>query len=273
MLMTFWAPVHGQCGNSTLAAATACQLAVSHKMKMLLTHTNYSHRALEYLFFQRRELSGGHMLDTNDNGLDAIARLANNKRLIPDGIGNYTQAIIPNMRLDFLVGTRQQDEGIFESKAEDVQNALDIATEKYDLVMVDLNNGFDSTMSRTLIQRSDLAIVVLNQNQHVLDYFLEHPLADEVLGKSHVVFVVNRVSEEVRLTPQNMRRRLGGAKIVEVPDYIKVQDIANRSEMLDFILRNQQVGKNQPEDGFVQGLKVLSERIVDAMKQIQTEKG
>lgn len=261
MLITFWSPVHGQCGTSTISALVACQMSLSNKVKILLSHTNFSHRFLEQCMLHKRELSTSHRSELTDNGIDGLIRLSSNRRLSPELIPNYTQVIIPNNRLDLLVGTRQQDNQIFESKIEDVKRLLELANDKYDMVFMDLNNGYDNKMTYELLKQSDYVITILNQNEHMIDQFITHPWFEELIKVKEGLVCLNHYSDEVRLSTQGIKRRLLGKRVSQLDHFPKLQDICNRSEILDFVFRNQQVARNQPESVCIRQLMEISNHI------------
>ena len=62
------------------------------------------------------------------------------------------------------------DQDLFTKEMSTYQeNILALANQAYELVMVDVNSGVNSEITKTILQSADIVIINLNQSNYILD--------------------------------------------------------------------------------------------------------
>jgi cellulose biosynthesis protein BcsQ len=238
MLISFWSPNHGQTGTTSTTIAMATIIALVHNFKILVAHSLYERSTLERCYIKNRTHIQEDLLEINDNGLDALKRLARNGRLTPDMISNYTTSLLTNRRLDLLQGV---DEHQLLKASEDttlLRQIFNSAKQAYDLVFIDVHSGLSKALTHHIIEDSDLVIVCLNQNMNLLEDYTKEPAYKVLLQNKIVIHSVGLYNGESKYTMKNIKKRYGFDHVMNFPYNIGFQDACNNSQILDFFMRH-----------------------------------
>lgn len=255
MKIAFFSTWHGR-GTTTNAIVTAVNLALNYEVKVLLTHSQYTRSNLEDAFLGERQKN--NMLDFNDTGIDSIERLVKSRLLKAEDFPDYTMSFIED-RLDLLVGSQKSNVNLFSKDINDtVLDILNKSDEHYDFTIIDVNSGFTNTVTKKIIDNSDLVVCCLDQNEKIIKDFFEKDI--KKLNEEKLLVVLGRYDENVKCSARYVENNFNwkDGTIYKVCYSPKLMDNVNNHSILKFFY-----GCDRKENEFFKNLNVLSERIVD----------
>ena len=167
-IVSFWSPENSsQLSTTAAAVAVSAMIPTKCHYKSIVTQTHYSDMPLESSFFNMDKLGNKGSLDIADVGVDALDRLLRSNKLTPENISNYAKPIAKG-RLELLYGTFKNDLDSYSRILETFPLILDYASQFYDIVLVDVNKGYDSPEVNQILQKSDLIVLSMSQNFQIL---------------------------------------------------------------------------------------------------------
>lgn len=192
-IISFWSTEDSAqlCTTATTTAVTAMLPTKCH-YKSIVTQTHYSDMSLESAFFNMDKLGNKGSLDISDVGVDALDRLLRSNKLTPENISNYAKPIAKG-RLELLYGTFKNDVDSYSRILETFPLILDYASQFYDIVLVDLNKGFESSEVNQILQKSDLIVLSMNQNMQMLKKIFKSMDTLKILQEKTVIPVLRKI--------------------------------------------------------------------------------
>lgn len=259
-IVSFWGTVHGQASTTSNVISTASILALEYNLKTMITQTQWSHSTLESSFIKANPKEG--LLTFSDTGIDAIERLARSNRLTAEKVSDYTVSVL-KQRLDLLVGSSKPSISMFE----DIGNVLDIifaaAKEYYDLCLIDVHSGTQNEVTKKVLNESDLIVVNLNQNIHVLERFFNKKDYLDVLDNKPYIIVLSQYDHKSQYTVKNIKRKFKCKQpIFTVPYNTNYRDASNNQAVIEYFLRARNFNKKNPNYFFIEELRNLAEGII-----------
>ncbi|WP_059040712.1 hypothetical protein [Paenibacillus rubinfantis] len=257
--IAFWGPLHGQVGTTSNTIAAAATLGTVTTLKTLISHTHWAHSTLERAFLKNVSLFDSNFINFTDVGLDALARFAKSRKLEPDMVKDYTHPIIKD-RLDLLYGTTKSDETVGEL-IHVINDILTNASRYYDLTLVDVNSGAFNSLTRAVVQNSDLVVICLNQNNSILERYFGGEW-DDFLGDKPRLLVLGQYDRDVHNTYSNISRKFKyKAPIYTVPRCAAFLNAYNESAIMEFFMRNRHVTKRDENYFFFEEVRRLAQGI------------
>ncbi|MBN2981829.1 hypothetical protein [Cohnella algarum] len=256
--VVFWSPVPGQTGNTTNMIAVAALLGLEYSARtLLLSHVQSRRAVIEQAFIKRRTESAY----TADSGVDALARLVQNRKLSPDMIRDYTLPLLKD-RLDLLPGSNKPDKTFIPAMKEVLQPLLDTAKRYYDLTLIDGGSGTGSGWTQALLENADLAVVSLNQNRFVLERFFQQQ--DGLLKETKQILVLGQYDRHSGQTAKNTARKYkASVPLYPVPHHAGFMDASQECRAIDFMFRNRSVPGDHENYFFMRCVRVLTQAIIE----------
>lgn len=192
-IISFWSTEDSAqlCTTATAIAITAMLPTKCH-YKSIVTQTHYNDMSLESAFFNMDKLGNKGSLDISDVGVDALDRLLRSNKLTPENISNYAKPIAKG-RLELLYGTFKNDVDSYSRILETFPLILDYASQFYDIVLVDLNKGFESGEINQILQKSDLIVLSMSQNIQMLKKIFKSMDTLKILQEKTVIPVLRKI--------------------------------------------------------------------------------
>ncbi|AGA60028.1 CobQ/CobB/MinD/ParA nucleotide binding domain-containing protein (plasmid) [Thermobacillus composti KWC4] len=261
-LVAFWGPIHGQVGTTGSTLAVSASIGTEYTTKTLVSHTHWAHSTLERGFLKQKMENENNLINFTDIGLDALARFARSRKLEPEKVKDYTYPILKD-RLDLLIGTAKNEEA--EIVLADVVHDIFLNANKfYDVTLIDVNSGVKNQLTRTVIQCADLVVICLNQNMTILERYFEHKEFDELLQDKPRIVVLGQYDRKSRSTYANISRRFKYKdSIYTVPRCTDFMDAHNYSSVIEFFIRNRNIGKRDDNFFFFDEVRRLTRGILD----------
>lgn len=266
-VVSFWgADESTQVCSTAVATGVALTLPVRPKSKyrVLITQTHFSDMSLETSFFSSEKKT---RLDTSDTGVDALDRLLRSNKLTPENISNYATPLL-NGRLEVLYGTFKNDKDSYARILETFPIIIDYAKQFYDVVLVDLNKGYESAEVNPILQKSDLIVFCMNQNMHVLKNSFKQMDTLKILQEKPVIPVLGRYDRFSKYNERNIARKFNyKKKIYTMPYNTQFFDACNDGVAPRFFIENANADIAVDRNGFfISEINSLSDAIIDVIK-------
>lgn len=272
MQVSFWSNSH-QLGTTQNMAAVAVLTALEYRLRILMAHTHFDRSSLESAFIEKRYLRS-ELTDLSDTGLDALSRFIRFNRVDRDVIAGFSTTILKN-KLDLLFGTRNTNREIYVSNLKNVIGTiLQSASAYYDLVLVDTAPG-NNEISVKILEQSDLIVVNLSQNIHILDDFLE----GSTQYRDKMMIVLGKYDPNSRFNIKAIRKIAANAQVLAIPYDIGFADACAESRVVDFFMKNLAVDRDDLHYPFIQGARETADAILTrlgieiAHKKVQAGNG
>jgi len=259
IIVSFWSPFHGQCGQTFNAVSLATYLATNYNLKILIMHSQQEKNNLESAFFERKSSLDELLFD--ESGIDAIDRLAVTRQLNTESFKDYTKNLLKD-RLDVLVGTNKKSETSYKNMATTMPYILACAKKVYDIVIVDINSGDQFEITKKVTEVSDITVINLNQNIELLKSHFSKNNYD--LNIKNKIYLLGNYEKKSLYNKKLIARMFNLEKMFAIYRNPLLMDFYNKNDVIRYFMTN------FPEDTddyeFLMELKRLSEEIIRRMK-------
>lgn len=234
MQIAFWSTVHGQVGTTSTAISHGIQMALASPYTVLIAHLHEKKSTLERCFLTPNEHKAGEWQEIGDGGLEGLLRLAKNDRLQKDSIANYATPLLKNGKLDVLTGL------LPANKAEHkwIEQVLEVASDNYDIMILDVPSGLEMDFQRRMIEKSDLVVMCLNQNIHVLEGYMKEVFLGQGLKCAKVLVHLGFYEALLKANSRSIQKKLQLDTILKTPYEVSFQEACNQSRVLEYFLRH-----------------------------------
>lgn len=271
MEVAFWSPYHGQTATTTTALAIGSMVAITNNYKVLLGHSHFERSTLERCLIHQRKGLEGDPLSFNDNGMDALRRLAKNGRLIPEMVSDYTTPLLAGNRLDLLQGIA----GYYSDQEMEEINLLGkiftSAKAAYDLVLIDVHSGMNQSLTQKLLEDADMVVVCLNQNLWLLHDFFHDKATQELLKGKRIVYHLSGYNSNSRYTVKNIKKLFNLEAVMVTPYNVELMDACNTGNALDFFMRHIGSSKKDRYYPFIASMTESVETFLSVMSTVTSE--
>lgn len=267
-IISFWGTEDSaQLATTATIAAVAAMLPTKYTYKTLLTQTHYSDMSLESAFFDMDKLGNKGRLDIADTGVDALDRLLRSNKLTPENISNYAKSIAKG-RLELLYGSFKNDMDSYSRILETFPLIIDYASQFYDIVLVDLNKGYDSAEVNQILQKSDLIVLSMSQNREMLKRIFKSMDTLKILQEKTIIPVLGRYDRFSVYSTKNISRSFNyKKKIYTLPYNTQFFDACNEGKIMDFIVKNVNADIATDRNGyFLSEVSTLVDAIIESIK-------
>ncbi len=280
-IITFWNDNTGKIGQTHSALAIATHMAVEHNYKVLLVSTRYNDQVTMQAFGFTEMLKTVNRLTNNKNtmdlesGIEGLSKLALSNRLTADIIPNYTRMIYKK-RLEALAGPRdREDEQIdYEKIYGSVKQILNIARQHYDIVFVDLNNGFGEEATKEILRISNIIILNMEQKMSEFDNFMKiKEKENEIFTPRNTLGLINRYDRDCKYNVKSVTKYLGEKKEILTVPYNHIYAEAVQEGTTAELFLNPRIRKLEDTQDrtafFISELKRAEEAIIYKMQELQ----
>lgn len=266
-IVSFWSTQDSAqvCSTATVAAvAMMIATKMKNKYKTLLTQTHYTDMSLESSFFNPDKRN---KLDTSDTGIDALDRLLRSNKLVPENIPNYATPILKGS-LELLYGTFKNDTDSYSRILETMPIIIDYANQFYDIVLVDLNKGYETSEVNAILQKSDLIVLNMSQSKHMLKQIFKDMETLKILQEKPVIPVLGRYDRYSAYSEKNIARSFNYKKrIYTIPYNTQFFDSCNQGNAARFFIENANADMGTDRNGFfISEVANLTDAIIEAIK-------
>ena len=273
-IVSFWGTEKSaQLATTATAVAVAASIGTKFPYRTLVTQTHFADMSLESGFFDMDKLSRKGSLDVSDTGIDALDRLLRSNKLTPENIANYAKLKLRD-RLDILFGTFKNDPDSYARILETFPLIVDYASQFYDIVLVDLNKGSDSSEVNPILQKSDLIVLSMSQNREMLKKVFKSMDTLKILQEKPIIPVIGRYDRFSVYGNKNISRTFNFKKpIYTIPYNTHFFDASNEGRVVDFFAENIRANTETDRNGFfLSEVSRLTDAIIESIKPKLTER-
>ena len=225
-IITFWNNNTGKIGQTYSALAIATHMAIEHNYKILLMSTKYNDQVTMQAFGFSQSVQALNKLTKNKNsmelesGIEGMTKLALSSRLTPEVVPNYTRMVFKD-RLEILAAQKSKEGGNVDyiRTYSATKNILSVASKYYDIIFVDLNNGFSEAPTREILEMSNIIIINVEQKMSEFDALTELKEKEKLFTPKNSFTLINRYDRESKYTSKNITRYLNEKKEVFTVPY------------------------------------------------------
>ncbi len=225
-IITFWNNNTGKIGQTYSALAIATHMAIEHNYKILLMSTKYNDQVTMQAFGFSQSVQALNKLTKNKNsmelesGIEGMTKLALSSRLTPEVVPNYTRMVFKD-RLEILAAQKSKEGGNVDyiRTYSATKNILSVARKYYDIIFVDLNNGFSEAPTREILEMSNIIIINVEQKMSEFDALTELKEKEKLFTPKNSFTLINRYDRESKYTSKNITRYLNEKKEVFTVPY------------------------------------------------------
>ncbi len=268
-IVSFWSTVESTqtATTSTIAAVACCMASKNSNYKVLLTQTHYQNMDLETSFNNLDKKNSKGNLDIADTGMDALDRLYRSNKLNPENISNYVSPLMRG-KLELLYGTFKNDKDSYDRVLETMPMIIEQSSRFYDIVMVDLNRGYNNTEINQILQHSDLIVLTMSQKMQVLKKIFKDINELKILQEKPIIPVIGKYDRFSTYTSKNIARNFNYKKpIYTIPYNTQFFDACNEGKALSFFATNINADVATDRNGyFINETNKLSNAILSALE-------
>lgn len=196
-------PIHGQAGNTTSALMIAHALALTQKKNICLTHINFEDSSLAHFL-------GGESESDVSTSLTHVVKMLKNDSLPMDELPNYAIKVFPGLDL-YTTNKVVLDKQELLSFYEFLLTHMTV----YNHVIIDIDSGISSDISKLVIGISDVVIIPVTHNVLLFDKAkkLEESILKSVANARRrrgmrIFFLLNHYNPKIS-TYRQIARQLG----------------------------------------------------------------
>lgn len=277
-IITFWNDNTGKIGQTHSALAIASYMAVEHNYKILFMSTGYGDGVALQAFGANDRIKTINMLTNQkqtmdlESGIEGMAKLTASNRLAPEMVPNYTKIIYKN-RLEVVTAPRIKEDFDYERVYSSCTDILNVAKKYYDMIIVDLNHGFNQETTKEILKMSNILVINLEQKPSEMEKMIRLREDTESFNPKRILTLVNRYDRKSKYTCKNLSRELGEKKeILSVPYCNLYAEAIQEGEAAEFFLKVRSKKLEGLEDRtafFMQELKRAVDSIIYKMQELQ----
>ena len=271
-IITFWSNGKEETAKTLSISAIATYMAIEHNLKILVLSTNYNDTALETCYWKQDDFQSNakHTLGVG-NGIEELARAIMSNKASPEVITNYTKIVLKN-HLEVLPSIKTDDYAEYEKLRDVYLSLLRHANSYYDMVFVDLNKGYDSDITRQILEESNLIVVNLVQRLKTINDFMalkeEYPL----FKKEKILLLFGRYDRYSKYSKKNICRYMGEKEVYTIPYSTLYFEAANEGGVPDFFFKFRKIDENDRNALFISEVKHVSEKIIYKLQELQMKR-
>jgi hypothetical protein len=270
-IVSFWSTVESnQAATTATIVSIACSIAIKYKYRTLITQTHYSSLDLESAFDDIDKMIQKGNLDIADTGIDALDRLLRSNKLTPENVSNYAKMVFKGAKggLELLYGTFKNDLDSYSRVLETMPIIVDYANQFYDIVLVDLNKGYNNAEINQILQKSDLIVLTLSQDMQVLKKIFKDMDTLKILQEKQVIPIIGKYDRFSKYSAKNIARTFNYKKtIYSIPYNTQFFDACNEGKARRYFIENVNANISTDRNGyFINEVNNTANAIVSAIE-------
>ena len=222
-IITFWNDNTGKIGQTHSALAIASYMAVEHNYKILLMSTSLNDEVVLQAFGAEARVKTISLITNNkqtmdlESGIEGMAKLTLSSRLTPEMVPNYTKVVYKN-RLEVVTAPKDHADVDYDRVYSSCKDIINVAKKYYDIIFIDLNNGFKSDITKEIVKMSDIIILNMEQKPSEFGKILKLQEDTETFMPKKLLKLINNYDRKSKYSSKNVSRELGEKKeILTVP--------------------------------------------------------
>ena len=262
MIIAFWSNANEKCSVTANMAAIGTTCVIRYPYSVVMMENYLSKSNLRAAFYGRENINIINEVGTNyydGNGMEGLIRKiyrGDNTNYILD---SYIKQIIPE-RLYYIPQRRIIHNEIFDYEFEHgIEHLLKMMEEYADISFIDTASHHNLS-TKTILEKADLIVVNLCQNQSILDDFFQN--YSSLISKS--VFLINKYEYHTNMSSKKISHRydLPLENLIAIPENELFQIACRNGEVKDFMDNYNNCGKESVNFLFMHAIKKATHLIL-----------
>ena len=270
-IISFWSEGDREAGKTASLAAIATQISIDNTYKTLIFNAEYNDSSLEECFWPpKKPRKEAFMLGNRADlatGTTGVAKAILSNKTSPEIIKYYTKTIYKD-RLELLTedNIKQED---YQNQRRTYKEIAKIANRYYNLVLVDISGSPEESITRSILEESDIVVVNLPQNIKKINEYLELKRTNKVFNTEKTIVLIGRCDKNSKYNAKNLSRQTNIRDLYPVPYNTQFLEAINEGKITEFFTKFR--GRIHPDENtyFLEEVKKNSERILEKLKELQ----
>ena len=270
-IISFWSEGDKEAGKTASLAAIATQISIDNTYKTLIFNAEYNDSSLEECFWPpKKPRKEAFMLGNRADlatGTTGVAKAILSNKTSPEIIKYYTKTIYKD-RLELLTEDNITQED-YQNQRRTYKEIAKIANRYYNLVLVDISGSPEESITRSILEESDIVVVNLPQNIKKINEYLELKRTNKVFNTEKTIVLIGRCDKNSKYNAKNLSRQTNIRDLYPVPYNTQFLEAINEGKITEFFTKFR--GRIHPDENtyFLEEVKKNSERILEKLKEIQ----
>lgn len=273
-IISFWNNEKAETGKTLSMIAVATYMAIMHNYKILVVDTEFNSDSIKNCYWEpvRENILNELTAQKTDisTGIEGLAKAVMSNKSSPEIITNYTKIVFRD-RLEVLLGMETTDIEEYKRTAHVYKDIVQFAKRTYDLVFVDLPNGFND-VSNEVLQVSDLIVMNTSQRMKLIESLAEARKENpNILPREKTLINLGRYDQYSKYNTKNIARFLGERKeLTAVPYCTQFFEACNEGKAADYFIKYNKIMDITDRNAiFVMEVRRTSERIIYKLQELQ----
>lgn len=273
-IISFWNNEKAETGKTLSMIAVATYMAIMHNYKILVVDTEFNSDTIKNCYWEEARDNMINELTAQrtdiSTGVEGLAKAVMSNKSSPEIITNYTKIVFRD-RLEVLLGMETTDIEDYNRIAHTYKDILQFAKRTYDIVFVDVPNGFND-VSNDILPISDLIVMNTSQKMKLIKSLAEARVQNtNLLPKEKTLINLGRYDQYSKYNTKNLARMLGERKeLTAVPYCTQFFEATNEGETADYFIKYNKIMDITDRNAiFVMEVKRTVERIIYRLQEMQ----
>lgn len=274
-IISFWNKDKVETGKTFSMVAIATYMALKNNMKILIVSTQFKDRTLEECFWPVvKENSNNPLINKKTDistGIEGLSKAVMSNKSAPEIITNYTKVVFKD-RLEVLLSPETENYDEYTKIASSYKEIVQFANKYYDIVFVDVANGFDdAAQSRELLTSSNLIVYTFSQKLKLINQIIELKTDEKFRKIQNMIYLLSKADLNSKYNEKNVARLIGERKgILTVPYSTLYGEAASEGDVAEYFIKyNKLTDETDSNFIFVESVKKDVEYIIYKLQELQ----
>ena len=274
-IISFWNKEKIETGKTFSLVALATYMALKNNMKILIISTQFKDKTINECFWPIvKETNNNPLITKNTDistGIEGLSKAVLSNKSTPEIITNYTKVVFKD-RLEVLLSPETTDYEEYSKIATSYKEIAQFANKYYDLVLVDVTNGFDDVaQSRELLTSSNLIIYTFSQKLKLINEIIELKNDENFRKIKNMIYLLGKEDMNSKYNNKNVSRLIGERKgILTVPYCTLFSEAASEGNVAEYFIKyNKLTDETDQNYIFVEAIKKDVQSIIYKLQELQ----
>lgn len=274
-IISFWNKEKIETGKTFSLVAIATYMALKNNMRILIMSTQFNDKTINECFWPiSKETSNNPLITKNTDistGIEGLSKAVLSNKSTPEIITNYTRVVFKD-RLEVLLSPETTDYDEYAKIATSYKDIAQFANKYYDLVFVDVTNGFDDiAQSRELLTSSNLIVYTFSQKLKLINQIIELKNDEKFRKIQNMIYLLGKQDMNSKYNDKNVARLIGERKgILTVPYCLLFSEAASEGNLAEYFIKYNKITDETDQNYiFIEAIKKDVQSIIYKLQELQ----
>lgn len=274
-IISFWNKEKIETGKTFSLVAIATYMALKNNMRILIMSTQFNDKTINECFWPiSKENSNNPLIIKNTDistGIEGLSKAVLSNKSTPEIITNYTRVVFKD-RLEVLLSPETTDYDEYAKIATSYKEIAQFANKYYDLVFVDVTNGFDDiAQSRELLTSSNLIVYTFSQKLKLINQIIELKSDEKFRKIQNMIYLLGKQDMNSKYNDKNVARLIGERKgILTVPYCLLFSEAASEGNLAEYFIKYNKITDETDQNYiFIEAIKKDVQSIIYKLQELQ----